>query len=326
MNNKLSQSIFTIIAIALAALFVGLTLKQTNFETLKAAAQEANYFWFLVVMTLSIVSYWFRAARWQLLSEPIGYPLKVKNGFWAISFAYFMNLTIPRSGEIARATSMYKLEKIPVDKSLGIIVLERVIDLLFLGLFFLLTFLFNAKTLFTFLEMGNRPSLDKLVYSISVFILVLIFLYLLRKPIQKLPFYKKIISFLLGIWTGIKSIMHLQKRGKFILYSFAIWICYFLMTYLVVFAFPATQHFGLGEGFFLLIAGAFGMILPAVGGLGYPYVMSMAFAAIYISNGLTAEEGKTVGNYFGLMLYFSQVITIIIFGILSILYISKNKN
>jgi len=201
-----------------------------------------------------------------------------------------------------------------------------VIDLLFLGLFFALTLVFNAKTLSTFLEMGNRPSLDKFVYAVGVLILASILFYALRKRLKKLPFYQKIIHFILGIWTGIKSILHLQKRGLFILYSFGIWICYFLMTYLVIFAFPATEHFGLGEGFFLLIAGALGMILPAVGGLGYPYVMSIAFSAIYISSGQTADEGRAIGNYFGLLLYFAQILAILIFGILSIFYISKNKN
>lgn len=326
MNNKLSQSIFTIIAIALAGLFIALTLKQTDFHVLKNAAQEANYFWFVLSMVLSIFSYWLRAARWQLLSEPIGHPMKVKNGFWAISFAYFMNLTIPRSGEIARATSMYKLEKIPVEKSLGIVVLERVIDLFFLGLFFLLTLLFNAPALYTFLEMGDKPSLDKFFYSLSVLFLISILIYTFRKSIRKIPFYQKIQNFLYGLWVGIKSILHLQKKGLFILYSFGIWTCYFLMTYLVVFAFEETSHFGLSEGFFLLISGALGMILPAVGGLGYPYVMSIAFSAIYLTSGQTAEQGKIVGNYFGLMLYFAQILSIIIFGILSIIYISRNKN
>jgi hypothetical protein len=37
-----------------------------------------------------------------------------------------MNLTIPRSGEVARATALYGVEKVPVDKSFGTIILERV--------------------------------------------------------------------------------------------------------------------------------------------------------------------------------------------------------
>ncbi|MFV0305763.1 MAG: lysylphosphatidylglycerol synthase transmembrane domain-containing protein [Moheibacter sp.] len=324
MKSKISNLIFTLIAIILAIVFIILTLRQTNFEALKSAAKNANYFWFLVSVILSIVSYWLRAARSTLLFEGINYNVSTKNGFWAISFGYFMNLTIPRSGEIARATTLYRLEKIPVDKSIGTIVLERVIDLLFLALFFVLTFIFNAETLLSFFSFSEQPSLGKFILPIGVLVGVFTFFFLFRKSLNQFKLYQKINVFLIGIWEGFKSILHLKNRGKFLLYSIGIWICYFLMTYLIVFAFPETAHFGLGEGFFLIVAGALGMILPAVGGLGYPYIMSIAFAAIYVTQGQTAAEGKVVGNYFGLLLYFAQVIMMLLFGLLSILYINRN--
>src|SRR5690554_5691563 len=326
MKSKISQSIFAFIAITLAVIFIGLTIKQTDFQVLKEAAVRANYFWFLASMILSIFSYWLRAKRWTFLLEPIGYRTKTKSGFWAISFAYFMNLTIPRSGEIARATSLYKMEKVPADKSIGTIVLERVIDLIFLGLFFVLTLLFNAETMISFFSFSNKPEFGK--YGIALGILVLIFFVFLafRKSLKGFSLYQKIEIFIKGIWEGFKSILHLKERFLFVLYSFGIWISYFLMTYLVIFAFPETSDFGMGEGFFLIVSGALGMILPAVGGLGYPYVMSIAFAAIYMTQGQTVEEGRMVGNYFGLMLYFAQVISILIFGFLAIFYIGKSNS
>src|SRR5690606_34261057 len=96
--------------------------------------------------------------------------------------------------------------------------------------------------------------------------------------------------------------------------------------YVIFFAFPETSNFGLAEGFFLIVAGALGMIMPAVGGLGYPYVMSLAFSAIYLSQGNSADDGKMVGNYFGLMLYFAQIISILIFGFLAIYFVGKYSN
>lgn len=323
MKLKIGNLVFILVAIILAIIFVGLTLRQTDFNTLSDAAGRANYFWFLLSMALSILSYWLRAARWKLLLSPIGYNISTKSGFWAISFAYFMNLTIPRSGEIARATSLYKMEKVPADKSLGIIILERVIDLLFLGISFLLALFLKGDTLLSFFSFAEEPPLGKIAIAAGVLLLIFLGFLLLRRSLSEFKFYRKIILFLEGIRTGFKSILHLKERLKFILYSTAIWICYFFMTYLIIFAFSETSHFGLGEGFFLLVAGAFGMILPAAGGLGYPYVMSMAFAALYLTSGHTFEEGTEVGNYFGLMLYFAQVITMLIFGFFSIYYIQK---
>lgn len=323
MKSGIGQIIFTVVAVALAVLFIGLTLRQTDFPVLKAAAAQADYKWFLFSMILSVYSYWLRAIRWKLLLEPMGYKISAKSGFWAISFSYFLNLTIPRSGEIARATSLYKMEKVPIDKSLGMIILERVIDLLFLGLFFLLALIFKAEALFSFLSFSDSGFMGKIGILVSVAALFGILFFFIRKYLRVLKVYRKIEQFLRGIWEGVKSILHLREKFKFILYSFGIWFCYFLMTYLVIFAFPETSVLGLGDGFFLIVASAFGMILPAVGGLAYPYVVSLAFAAIYISNGQEAEAGKTVGNYFGLMLYFAQIITMIAFGLLSIYFIGK---
>lgn len=321
MKSKISQLIFTAVAIVLAAVFIGLTLKQTDFNVLNAAAKRADYSWFFLSMALSIVSYWLRAARWKLLLEPIGYSVKAKSGFWAISFGYFMNLTIPRSGEVARATSFYKMEKVPVDKSFGTIVLERVIDLFFLIFFFGMTVILNSEMLNYFFSYGSMPSFQNLKIPLLFLIGILILFLIFRKKFQNFSLYKKVIGFLKGIGLGFMSILHLKERTKFILYSVGIWICYFFMTYVVIFAFPETSHFGIEEGFFLIVAGALGMILPAVGGLGYPYVISIAFAAIYISKGQSAEEGTLVGSYFGLMLYFAQLISILIFGLLSFYFI-----
>src|SRR5690606_13402356 len=296
---------------------------ETDFGVLKSAAKRANYFWFLLSMAISIFSYWLRAARWKLLLGPIGYEIQVKSACWAVSLGYFMNLVIPRSGEISRATSLYKMEKVPADKSIGTIVLERVIDVFFLALFLGLSFIFNVDTIVSFFSFTEKPSLGKYAIVAGLIIILILIILAFRKKLKGFSLYQRIELFLLGIWEGFKAIMHLKQRFKFILYSFGIWFCYFLMTYVIFFAFPETSNFGLAEGFFLIVAGALGMIMPAVGGLGYPYVMSLAFSAIYLSQGNSADDGKMVGNYFGLMLYFAQIISILIFGILSFYFIAR---
>lgn len=332
MKSKLKQSLFLIFASLLAVFFIVITVKQIDFGRVQNALKEANYFWIFASMAVSIFSYWLRAARWNLLLHPMGYQTKTQSGFWAIAFAYFMNLTIPRSGEVARATSMYKMEKVPFEKSFGTIVLERVIDLFFLGLVFGLTIIFNYDTLSQFIELGNKanantpqhePSYLKFYIAGGIIITAIIVVLAFWNKIVQTSLYLKVLGFLKGLWEGILSISKLQKRGLFIFYSFAIWISYFLMTYLVFFAFPDTSHFGIPEGLFLLIAGSLGMILPVSGGLAYPYIMSMAFSAIYLATGGEEHEGRAIGDYFGLILYTAQVISMISFGLISIVMISR---
>ena len=332
MKSKIKQSLFLIIASLLALFFVVITVKQIDFERVANVLKETNYFWIFASMAISILTYWIRAARWNLLLKPMGYNTQTSSGFWAIAFAYFMNLTIPRSGEVARATSLHKMEKVPFEKSFGTVVLERVIDLLFLGLCFGLTLIFNYETFIKFVEIGNKekahqptaePSFLKYYIALGVFVFGIGLIAIFWKKITKTNFFSKVKNFLLGLWEGIKSISKLEKRGLFIFYSFALWFCYFLMTYLVFFAFPDTENFGVAEGLFLLIAGSLGMILPVSGGLAYPYVMSIAFSAVYLAKGGNQHEGRAIGDYFGLILYIAQVISMIIFGLIAIYKIAR---
>ncbi|WP_313376214.1 lysylphosphatidylglycerol synthase transmembrane domain-containing protein [Chishuiella sp.] len=335
MKSKIKQSLFLIFASLLAVFFVIITVKQIDFERVVSVLKETNYFWIFASMALSILSYWIRATRWNLLLKPMGYHTKTSSGFWAISFAYFMNLTIPRSGEVARATSFYKMENVPFEKSFGTVVLERVIDLFFLLLFVGLTLIFNYQTFIHFIELGqkekttnnNTESSFTLYYILfTLFIIAIIITLFLWKKIIKTKLFNRIKLFLFGLWEGILSISKLQKKGLFIFYSCALWICYFLMTFVVLFAFPETKNFGIPEGLFLLIAGSFGMILPVSGGLAYPYIMSIAFSAVFLAKGGNQTDGRAIGDYFGLILYIAHVITIIIFGLIAIYKIARISN
>jgi len=64
--------------------------------------------------------------------EPLGYNAKVSNMYHSVMIGYIINLTIPRSGEFARAGFFSKKENLPVETVFGTIVAERVIDLIML--------------------------------------------------------------------------------------------------------------------------------------------------------------------------------------------------
>lgn len=334
MTAKVKQYLFLIIAIGLALFFIYITAQKIDFEHVKSTLKQTNYFWILLSMVISILTYWIRAKRWNLLLNPIGLYPKTSSNFWSIAFSYFMNLTIPRSGEVARATSLYKTENVPIDKTFGTIVLERVIDLVCLLLVIGLCVVLNYELFMQFLNFGNLEKSTQADvqkdYSLAYIALGILFLgcfafLVFWKKIIQTKLFEKIKTFILGIFEGLKSILKLKRRAEFIGWSVSLWVCYFLMTYLVFFAFPDTSSLGLKEGLFLLVAGSFGMILPVTGGLGYPYIMSIAFAAMFsLSNG-DEEAGRKIGDYFGLILYLAQIISMITFGLISMWFIAKNS-
>ena len=44
----------------------------------------------VVASIFGVLAYWFRAIRWNLLLEPMGYQISNSNSFWTISFGYLM--------------------------------------------------------------------------------------------------------------------------------------------------------------------------------------------------------------------------------------------
>ena len=332
---SLLKNILTVlISIAIAGLFLWLALKGLDFDKIKGSLQKANYLWVAFAGFFGVSAYWFRAIRWNLLLEPMGHKISNSNSLWSLSFGYLMNLTIPRSGEVARSTALYGVEKVPVDKSFGTIILERVVDLVCMGIFALLTLIFKYDALLAFYKAATQqknqttPKSDSnityIILGCVVFILILLFAF--RKSLQKLSIYNKIIGFGKGIFEGLKSILTLKQKGKFILYTAGIWICYFFGSYLVCFALPETSNFSPADGCFILVVGTLGMIIPASGGIGaFNLAMKFGFTALFISMGKDAVEGGELGLAYSFITLPLQIIIMLVMGLISIPMLAKNR-
>ena len=107
-------------------------LSQEEKEGIPKAFANANYFWVLLSLIVAWISHFSRAYRWKYQLEHLGYKPKISSMYHAVMIGYIINLTVPRSGEFARAGFFSKKENIPFDKAFGTIVAERVIDVIML--------------------------------------------------------------------------------------------------------------------------------------------------------------------------------------------------
>lgn len=332
--SLLKNVLTVLISIAIAGVFLWVALRGLDFDKIKNSLQKANYLWVLFAAVFGVSAYIFRAVRWNLLLEPMGYKISNSNSLWSLSFGYLMNLTIPRSGEVARSTALYGVEKIPVDKSFGTIILERVVDLVCMGIFALLTLIFKYDALIAFYKSATQqkeqtqPQSDSNTFYIILgcIALILILFFVFRKSLQKLTIYNKIIDFGKGIFEGLKSIFKLRQKGKFILLTAGIWICYFFASYLVCFALPETSNFTPADGCFILVVGTLGMIIPASGGIGaFNLAMKFGFTALFISMGKEAIEGGELGLAYSFITLPLQIIIMLVMGLISIPMLAKNR-
>ena len=345
-TNPLKSILTIVISLAFASFFLWLALKGFDFDVVQKSLSKANYLWVAFAAVFGVLAYWLRAIRWNLLLEPMGYKISNSNAFWTISFGYLMNLTIPRSGEVARATALYGVEKVPVSKSVGTIILERVIDFVCMLGFLLLTVIFKFNAIVSFYDYVTEKKkvskdeqipngFEEFLMSLGItnfdafyLIVKILILLLIVGVIFYLIKFKKaqLINFGKGIWEGVASISKLKKKVKFILYTLGIWICYFFAAYLVCFALPETSDFTIADGFFIIVVGTLGMIVPTSGGIGaFNLAMKYGFMALFISMGKSAEFGAEMGLTYSFISLPLQIVIVLTTGLLSIPILAKAR-
>lgn len=86
----------------------------------------------------------------------------------------------------------------------------------------------------------------------------------------------KIISrvrgFLLGIWQGFAVVATMPGRGRWLLLTAAIWICYFMQLYVAFYSFPLTAEvvgtYGATAVLVCFMFSSLSMGVPSNGGIG----------------------------------------------------------
>lgn len=328
MTKSAKTGLTVSISLLLAVLLIWWAMRDIDFSQAWASIRQARFGWVLLSFLLGVVAYVFRSERWKLLLEPMGYQVSSAHSFYAICMNYFWNLIIPRSGEIARCTTLYTLDKTPVDKSFGTVISERVIDFLCLGVVSFLAVIFNfdlIKKLFTEVmllredETATSSNFMLLYIAAGLLLLSVLLIWIFWRRIKTFAIFPTIKNFIFGLRQGLKTIFQLRKRGLFILYTLLIWVFYYLMTYLVVFALPETAHLSPTDGLYILLVGSIGMIIPASGGIGaFHSAMRLGFIVLGL--------GSEIGVIFGFLVHTPHMLIALLLGGISLVMMSIEKS
>ena len=288
--------------------------------------REANYWWVAVAMFCALLSHFVRALRWQLLFHPIGCRPTLTHTFGSVMVAYLGNLAFPRAGEVMRCATLRTSDGIPIEKSLGTVVTERLIDTLAFGLvvvFGLLAMFGKAKD-WLYDTLSERFSSLPNMFIIGVILVALLvaaflFYKLFWKRLLHIKLFKKIDDLVRGVIDGVKSIFYLggRRTALFIVYSIIIYLLYILGGLIIFQAFGETQWLGFKAAFVVYLFGSVGMTFSQ-GGIGvYPVLVQLALD-IY---GIPME----VGTACGWMLWSSQQAVVIAVGAAFLIYFSLKK-
>lgn len=300
-----------LLGVFLIVYFVG-KLSDEDINSIVHSFRTANYWWVLLSLFLGALSHLSRAYRWQFMLKPIGYRPKFLNSAMSIMIAYLVNLGIPRTGEIARATAISKYENIPVQKALGTIVAERIADVIMLFVFIGIAFYLQTDLIkqYLFKDSASGSLKTGIVLMVLGVTGVLFYRFLQR---TKNSFFIKIKTIVNGLIEGAVGIFKMRNKWWFIAHTVFIWLMYLLMFYVVSFALPETANLSLETIIVGFVVGSLSMALTN-GGLGtYP----IAVAGVLILYNIE----KNPANAFAWIMWTAQTAMVLLLGGLSFLFL-----
>jgi len=290
-------------------------LSDSDKNQIITSIRNVDLIYVFAIAVLGILACIIRGYRWKMLLKPLGYEPNVLILICSIFIMYIANLLFPRLGEVTRCTILQKQEKIPFEKSFGTMIVERLVDMIGMGIIALLgVFLEYDKFLTLFSNLFKNSQNKKEESSLLVPIIIVFLIIIGTFAFWKNP---KIKNFILekikGIIDGLTSIFKLENPILFIIYSASIYGIYFISTYILYFAIQGTSHLTFTSTFVTLSAATLGVGLTQ-GGIG-------AFQFLVTKTLELYNVTTSIGLAYAWTSWLIQTANLVIFGILSWIYI-----
>jgi len=322
MKKKLLNTIKYLFFLGLGVFLIWLSLhkimsNEKEWNEFTQEVSKANYWLLIPVFAILSLSHVLRALRWKILMEPMGYKPSFPNTFFAVMIGYLANMAVPRLGEVLKCTILAKYEKVPAEKIVGTIVVERAFDVLSLAIVFLLALIFQFDVVVKSYEhlkefMAGNPkeamsqTKKTVLICIAIFTVMLFVWLIATKRLQK--FLKKIKAILLGVWEGLNTARKLKQKGLFTFYSIGIWSLYLAGTWIGFYGTDGTSGIGINAAVSCLAFASIGMIVTP-GGIG-AYAILLAKTLELQQNSIPYPIGYANGT----LQWFAQCIIVLLVG------------
>lgn len=298
------------------------SMSNADREKVTGVFSRANYFYVFLSLLFCWLSHVSRAMRWKYMLEPMGYTIRNKTSYHAVIIAYFMNLLLPRAGEVSRAGVLTRYEGVPFEKGFGTIMAERVVDLCVMVVLAVITLWLQGekypamisryhalKEEYAPVDGQSYTGIILLAAIAAAFITVVILFFSHEK------FRKKIKKIVRGFADGLLTILRLKKRWQFLAHTFFIWIMYLGLYWICFFSIPETSDIDFRGMLLGFLAGGLSIIIVQ-GGIGvYP---------VFVATALSFYCDDYAMLYaLGWLAWFAQMGLIVIAGVISLFLISK---
>ena len=291
-NEQIRRVINFTFPVLLSIIFLYIAFHNSDLNKVFQYVSHPSVFWIIIFILSTLFSHFLRAVRWKVILHSVKKDVSVKNAFGALMIGYGVNFVIPRLGEVSRAALIGKWEGLSRSSMFGTVIVERVIDVIFLALTIILS-VYLSNDLFT-----SFPWLKSTLYITFVLMFVaILFLYLTIRLKEK--FYDVIIKIVSHfsvklaakgahifemLTEGFASLKGTRNYLLTILLSAAIMLIYALNSYIGFFTL-GMQDMGIPVNFkiawILMSISAIGAVIPTPGGTGSYHALAKAVLVFF---------------------------------------------
>ena len=263
----------------LGGVLLWLALRSVDFGTLGEVLRTANYGYLVPLAAVAIGAHALRAWRWQMLLEalPEERPVPFRQAFSSVMIGYMVNYAAPRLGEVARAANLASRTRLPFSGIFGTVVVERILDVLTLGVAVVLALGLMADQMAGLAPLfapaadfvREAPGAWGLVVALGLGVttgLVALLVLALRRSVRFEGIAHRVGTTLASFRSGLVSVLRARRRLGIVATTVGIWACYWLMAYLPL---PMLGiALGPADAWVLLVVGSAAMVVPSPGGVG----------------------------------------------------------
>lgn len=281
--KKVLSNIFKYgLPVALSAWLCYYLYTKIDIGVITAEIRDCNYWWIGFALVISVFSHIFRAMRWGIQLKALNIPTPLAPLVWSIFGTYAINLLAPRLGELWRSGYIAKRERASFTTVFGSMVCDRLADTAMVLLLTLFTFFIAQEAFVSFSEKYPQAyeGIENILKSpwfwlICLVGVALLFWLFLSKSSNK--WVLKVRTWIKDLWNGFAVVIKMPNKGKWIIYTFAIWGCYFFQLYIQFQAFDFTVGLGFVCALVTFVLSSISMGIPSNGGLG-PWHLAVIFS------------------------------------------------
>ena len=283
------------LSFGLGALFIYWALQGIELDQLWISTTSLNGFWLLLISLSVLLSLVIRAWRWLVLLAPFAPHIGLFHATLALAIGYTANVFIPRSGEALRVLSLGWARGVSIPPVLGTVLLERILDVIWLLLFIGLSLLLLPARLaqaYPWLGPITLVALAGCVLVLCSLVLVCIYRQSTRAWLQQRlePRYPRIggkIDHILEVFLdGLTTLHHPAAYLQLVVSSALLNLIYVAINYWAFLGLELGLNFG--AALVVMTVSTFGIILPTPGGMGsYHLFFAQSLRVLYGSDQTT---------------------------------------